>query len=186
MNAKCDRTTEKQVILNDDPRAAELVTAQLWKSLDGRLYNEERSARYASSTHTRCECGAVAPKHYTHCDDCREKRRHARYLELPLVEYTNQVLCLDDGDEYFFFIEEVYDHADANELKVSEMDLVVAEPQAPRELDYDHWCDDLPEDTDLPKEICDALDAFNEVFRKHFPQSYYPVKQRVSLPDEAQ
>ena len=45
----------------------------------------------------------------------------------------------------------------------------------PREIDVDHFSDDMPEDRDdLPKAIEEAIEAFNAVMRAQAPLSWSP------------
>ncbi len=182
-----DSIPAKTVVLPTDPEAAELVTIQLWKARDGRMYDDERVARYAGSTHRVCACGVVTDKHRTRCDRCQAKADHDDWLALPLVEWDGSTpLCTFRGDTYFFSREEIDDHLDNLDERIaaSDLDLVLCEPRRPRMLDEDYFSDDLPEDgdfNDLPKAVQDAVEAFNKAVRECSPTCWYPAKKRVVL-----
>lgn len=179
------------VILNTSPEAAKQVTVTGWMGRDGRWYGSgpegERIARYAGCTHVECQdCKAPTTKGWTHCDSCRAKRRHERYLALPLVEWDGVTpLCTHDGDDYFFDLESIYEQCNDWETSAANLDLVVCEPAYLREIDTEYWQDDLPEDGDLPEPIASALAALNKAIRDYKqPISWWAGKKRVSIPHE--
>ena len=179
-----------QIILSTSDEAATYRTdIRGWVSRTGRYFGEdERLARYDGCTHRPCEdCGAPTSKSYIRCDACRHKTDVARWESLPLVEWDGETpLCEFDGDRYFFDEDEVYDYAEDEDLHVSELRLVVCAPNYAQEVDADYWCDDLPEDGELPAWLEEAVEQLNKVILAHRdePLSWFPGKQRVVLPDE--
>lgn len=186
MSDKVEVSSKELVILNTDPEAAREMTVTGWVSRDGMFYGkDERIARWAGCTHIVCECGKPTPKSYTKCDECRAKAERARWLALPVVELSDGPFCVYQDDRYFWSLQDVYDHCYDQEIRPSDLMLVTCEPQYAREVDPDYWCDDTPEDGDLPADIEEALDALNKVIRaRKEPLCWYPGKQRVLLPDE--
>jgi hypothetical protein len=185
-------TPTEPVVFDDSPEAATYRTdIKGWVGRDGRFYGDgpsgERTARYAGSTHSKCQkCQATTRRGYTLCDGCRDLADHERWLQLELVEWDGETpLVAYRGDDYFFDAESVYDHADTHELKVSELDLVVCRPNLARQVDSDYWSDELPEDGELPDWLEDAVKALNDVIAAHEddPLSWGQGKQRVILPD---
>lgn len=74
---------ETDVILPSDHRAAKPHTMTGWLSRDGAFYVDERTARYAGSTHSPCrDCGVVVHKHRTICDVCDDTREVAAYAAM--------------------------------------------------------------------------------------------------------
>jgi hypothetical protein len=59
---------KEEIRMFDDPNLVEYRTnLEGWTGPDGLYHGKgdagERRARYANSTHTKCECGAVIKKH---------------------------------------------------------------------------------------------------------------------------
>ncbi len=183
-------TEPTKIILSTSDEAATYRTdIKGWVSRAGRYYGEDEDfARYDGCTHRPCEdCGAPTPKSYIRCDACQSKADVARWESLPRVEWDGETpLCEFDGDRYFFGADELYDYAENEDLRVSEMRLVVCTPRRPQEVDADYWQDDVPEDEELPPWLEDAVEQLNKVIRahRHEPLSWYPGKQRVVLPNE--
>ena len=179
----------KIILSTSDEAATYRTDIKGWVSRTGRYYGEnEHLARYDGCTHRPCaDCGEPAPKSYILCDACRHKADVARWESLPLVEWDGETpLCEFYGDRYFFSEDDVYDYADGIDEKVSELRLVVCAPNYAQEVDADYWCDDLPEDGELPAWLEDAVEQLNKVILAHRdePLSWFPGKQRVVLPDE--
>lgn len=191
------RDEVKDIILPSDPIAAKLVTVTGWQSRDGRFYgSDERLARWAGSTHVPCDdCGAPTPtRSYTVCSECRSKREVERYDAMPKDEWDGvQMLFSQSADKYFSDIDEAYEFAveDLDESEVVDEDnnadrvkwldtlmLVLCEPNRVRSLDSDHFCEDLPEDGDVPSEVEQAVDIFNEAV-KGIVLSWSPGKKRL-------
>lgn len=68
--------TEKKVVMYDSPEAAQKEIKEVWMSgpdENGRRWfcQTEDQARYAGSTHKKCECGAIMRKGYLTCEECR-------------------------------------------------------------------------------------------------------------------
>lgn len=184
--------SSEQIVLPDSPEAATYRTdIKGWVSRDGRFYGDgptgERTARYAGSTHSVCQrCQKPCEKNWLLCDGCRSLADHERWEKLELVEWDGVTpLTLFRGDEYFFDADSIYEYAYANDLKVSELDLVVCVPNCARRVESDYWEDHLPEDGDLPSWLSDAIQQLNEVIEEHRsePLSWSDGKKRVVLPD---
>lgn len=173
------------MILTSSDEAAKFVTdIKGWVSRDGRFYgDDERLARWAGATHIICECGKPARKSYTCCDECQSKRATERWLALPIVVWDEVTpLCIYQDDTYFFGLDEVIDHCEANDLDIENLQLVVCEPSHLRQIDEDYWEDELPEDGELPTPIQLALDALNKAIEEHGDEiSWHGGKQRVQL-----
>lgn len=183
------RTSNPEMVLNTSAEAASYRTdIKGWVSRHGRYYGQdERTARYDGCTHVICDCGQPVERGRLRCHPCQRKYDEARWLALPLIEWDGETpLVLHRDDRYFFSPDDVYDFADEHDLKVSELRLVVCEPNYVRQVDEDYWIDELPEDGELPVWLEKAMDALNEVIAAHEnePLSWSAGKQRVVLPDE--
>jgi hypothetical protein len=172
------------IIPYDQSDLVRRVTATGWVSTDGRFYGEdEHLARWASCTHVRCGCGALAEKPWTACDACRLKNDIERYNKMPQREWDGStILYSDAADRYFHAYEEIVDYLrDRTDedpvITVDDLRLIVCEPNRPRYIDPDYFCDEMAEDDDhLPKEIEEAMEAFNAVMAKQPPLSWSPGK----------
>jgi len=94
-----------------------------WTGPDGKYYGKgedgERQARYANSTHKKCECGNIMSRGWSVCDTCRNKRVQERYESLEAVEWDGKsYMCVDDN--FFTSMEEVFEYCEDNEITISE------------------------------------------------------------------
>lgn len=182
--------TDKPIILDSSPEAAQIKTVTGWVSRGGRFWgDDERMARYDGSTHRTCECGNVADKGYASCESCIAKKNRERYLALPLVEWDSKVPLYDELSGKYFFN---YDEDEISECAEERgaIQLVICEPIYVKEIDSSIWSDDFPEDVDDgPAWLEKAIDVFNATIREHKdePLAWYPGKKRVTLePTETQ
>ena len=177
-----------QIILPCSPLAATRQTVTGWVSRDGFFYGDgdsnERTARYAGSTHSECrECGAVCSKNYTLCNSCKATTDAAAYAALPRAPWGGQMLYSEARDEYFNEVGDAIDALDDGQT-LADLWLVLCEPQKPPLLEEDFFADCLPEDgnwNNLPKELQDAADAFNIVASEVKPFAWYPSKVALDL-----
>ncbi|WP_321953149.1 hypothetical protein [Paraburkholderia bannensis] len=180
--------TEK-VIPIDQPGLVKRVTVTGFVSTDGRFYgDDERLARYASCTHVRCDCGALALKGWTACEECRHKKDIERYAALPKVEWSGKDFLYSDAcDRYFRDYQELIDYvreaiAEDPSFSVDNLRLMICEPNMAREIDgSEHFSDDLCEDGEIPPELEAAFEALNAVIRKQAPLSWSPGKQAATV-----
>ena len=145
----------------------------LFMGLDGRAYQDERAARYASATHTRCKCGEPAVKPYTACESCRGKIAWEKYAQLPTREWKSEPLYSQAIDHYFFGDDlEVYleDSGD----RAENLRLVFCEPESLPQIQIENW--ELHEDYTLAPEVKPAVNALNELLAKQPPHCWYPGK----------
>jgi hypothetical protein len=62
-----------------------------------------------------------------------------------------------------------------------EVQLVLCTPGKLHLLSTDDWCDDLPEDGELPDDVLMKLGEFNEVLRNAPTVCWYPGKVRINV-----
>lgn len=170
----------EQIVMNSSPEAAELKTVTGWVSRNGHFFGkDERLARWDGCTHVSCNgCGAAVQKNRTLCEACRTAKEIERYAALPKVGWDGETpLYSEAADEYFFDRQELEDKLYDEDITAESLRLVICTPNYPSQIDYDHWCDDLPEDGELPDDIADAVTALNEVIKKSAPLSWSPGKQ---------
>src|SRR5579872_5803301 len=108
---------EKPIVMYDSPEAATFRTGLSgWVSSDGHYYGkDEHLARWAGSTHKKCECGNIHEKTWTCCEECRGKNDRKRYLALPEVPFEQVECCkLWNDDTFFFSHEDVEEYLEDN------------------------------------------------------------------------
>jgi hypothetical protein len=178
---------EKPMILYDSPEAASIKTVTGWLSSIGRFWgNDEHMARYDGSTHRKCEtegCSSIIPQHgLLYCRDCMAIREKAKFEAKPKAAWDGHAMLFSDShDEYFNDLDEAEDFAEDHEETLADLRLIICEPNRLREVDAEHWIDDLPEDGELPDEVLTAIDALNEVIRAAGPCSWSPGKFALDL-----
>lgn len=169
------------IIPFDSPEAAQEVTVTGWRSRDGFFYGNgpraEETARYAGCTHQPCrDCGKLTEKMYSLCVGCREKADLARFLALPRGPWDGeQMLYSDARDKYYSTPEDVLDDLEEGQ-QLEDLRLVLCKPNRARPIEEDHFCDDLPEDGDVPPELAAALQVLNDVIVNLPALSWSPGK----------
>jgi hypothetical protein len=174
---------EEKIIMHDSEEAAQPVTITLWKSSTGRLYDDERSARYDGSTHVDCKtCGEPAEKPYTLCDKCKAKAELERYLAMPSAEWDGvSMIYSDTRDQYYASPDEAYDEIEEGG-DLSELRLIICEPNYVRPLEGEYCCDEMSEDGDLPNAVEEAMDVFNKSV-DGIILSWSPSKVALKVPE---
>jgi hypothetical protein len=174
------------MILEESPEAAQWRTVEGWVSRDGHFYGaDERTARYAGSTHRHCPtCGTVIPQR-SYCRVCHERQEIAAYTAMPrqIWDGTGMVYA-QAKDRYYSELAYAEDDLADGETMAS-MRLVICEPIYARPVDTDYWVDDLvPDDEgELPPALTDALAVLNKVIATLPPLSYQPGIVAVDLKD---
>ncbi len=173
---------DKAQVLYDSPEAAQFKTGiSGWVSRDGRFYAEdEHMARFAGSTHRRCEdCGTVNQTGRG-CSVCREKINTSRFAAFPVEKWDGETpLCLFDGDKYFFgddVIDWLADHPE--DVRVCK-----CKPGYLSLIGPDNWADDLPEDGDLPGPVEEAVIALNKAIAEAGPSCWWQDDIAIDVTD---
>lgn len=163
---------ENKVILYDSEEAAKQVTITGWASRHGHFYGDgptsEHMARWDGCTHLVCGtegCTALVPRNsFTLCYDCRANKQQAKFDAMPKEAWDGKApLCLHDGDEYFFSVEDLLDYCHDNDTKPEDLDLVICTPDYARGLEDDCF-GELPEDgniEDVSKELQGMIHDIN-------------------------
>ncbi|MFJ2989996.1 hypothetical protein ACIPF8_19190 [Collimonas sp. NPDC087041] len=175
------------MVLYSSPEAASIQTVTGWVSRTGQFWgNDEHMARYCGSTHKVCACGDIVNQN-SFCRKCADMRSTAKYAAMERRPWDGEAMLYSDAaDEYFCDLSEANDHAIDNGMTLAELRLIICEPTFAREIDgNDHFCDDLPEDGELPAEISDAFDMLNEVIRNcKKPLSWSPGQYALALQED--
>lgn len=174
-------TKKELVIFPDDESAAKKQTVTGWVSRNGRFYgNDERTARYDGSTHSKCECGNKVRKGWIKCDSCSHKASIERYEAYAFEEWDGkQPVYSDSCDKYFYDSDEIEEYCEENDVEPEDLRLVICKSNYLSEINSSIWEDRLPEDGDIPKELQVKLDELNEFIKTLPPVSYYPSKIRT-------
>lgn len=179
MNTK----TPKPVVLADSPEAASFKTVSGWVSRLGNFWgNDERMARYDGSTHRRCECGEIIEQR-SYCRKCHDRKEQEKYLAMPAASWDGVIpLCIHGTDTYFFDVDSLLYHCEEQNCQPKDLPLVICVPTLAREIDpNEHYCDDLPEDGDIPPEIEEAFARLNAAIKAcKTPLSWSPGQQAVT------
>lgn len=172
---------EEKIIMYDSNEAAQYKTVSGWVSSDGRFFGkDEHMARFAGSTHSKCECGNVKKRSYTKCESCIAKMVKERYNALEFRTWDGaSPLCLYNDDKYFFDESEVSDYLEENDLAPEDLMLVMCKPVYAKQIQTDYWEDEMPEDYDLPTELQKKVDEINSFIQTLAPLSYIESKLRT-------
>lgn len=179
-----DRMTEQKTIMYESAEAATFKTGlEGWVSSDGRFWGkDEHIARFAGSTHKKCDCGNVISKSYTLCDVCRDVRSAERYMALEHKEWGGEPLVIYGSDTYFFN-DEIYDYLNDFEGEDAPQ-LMICEPIIAPYIE-EYGIDQLPEDwqiEDADQELANLIANVNEYIGKKKPiLSWYQGKFRTTV-----
>ena len=173
---------EEPVVLDTDDSAAQKKSVEVWVSRTGRIFTDERAARFDGSTHSKCECGNIARKNYTKCDTCIAKGKIERYNSYKFEEWDFvKPVYSDYADKYFFSVDDIASYCEYEEIDSKELRLLICEPNEWQQIGGDYWDDLMPEnsDGDLPKNLESKLKELNDVIANLPPISYSPSKVRT-------
>lgn len=173
---------DSNVILPEDERAASIKNITGWVSRLGHFYGDgphaEHDARYDGSTHRKCDCGRIIDRN-GYCHHCHAERELEKYNKMERKEWNGtDGLYSQVADEYFFDEDSLMAHCEENEIQPDGLRLIICEPTYPHLIDpHDEYCDDLPEDGEVPDEILDIFKELNEALRESkVILSWYPGK----------
>ncbi|WP_211474808.1 hypothetical protein [Collimonas humicola] len=180
-------TKPELIVLYSSPEAASIKTVTGCVARTGAFWGDnEHMARYCGSTHKVCDCGAIVAQQ-SFCQKCARNRSLAKYAAMEQRPWDGDAMLFSDAtDEYFRDLSEAEDHAVNNGMSLAQLRLIICEPTFARQIDgTEHFCDDLPEDGELPAEIANAFDALNEAIRKcSTPLSWSPGDYALALPGD--
>lgn len=173
-----------EIILSTDPRAAIYKTdLKGWVSRNGYYFGEdERTARYEGSTHRICDgCGKAIDRN-SYCHDCYRKKETEKFNAMPRKEWNGKDgLYSQAFDAYYWDMDDLEYACDDNECTVDGLMLIICEPRYASEIDPDeHYCDDLPEEGEIPDELRRAFNELNKFIREsRIVLSWVPGKYAV-------
>lgn len=176
-------STDKPVVMYDSDEAAHKETREVWVSRGGKVCDDEGIARYIGCTHRRCpKCGTVNSIR-SYCKTCRDAEMAAKFDTMPRKEWDGKTpLVIFDDDRYFFDADALLDYCADQGVQPQDVRLCLCEPVHGRHVDDDFFCDDLPEDGDVPDAIAEAMEAFNAVVTAAGPLSWVQDKFAAIIP----
>lgn len=174
---------EKQTVRYDSDEAATFKTGLSgWVSRDGHFWGDnEHMARWSGCTHTICVCGTAVEKGRVRCDSCQAKEDLEKFLAMEMVEWDGTTpVCTFKDDRFFFSDGDVLDYLADQEHPEDER-LVLCVPGRLSYISEDNWCDDLPEDGELPDAVAVKLAELNEAIKNAPTVCWWAGKQRINL-----
>ena len=179
---------EKKVIFPEDSETASCEIKTVWVSRNGHVFFDERGARWEGATHLHCkECGKPVLKPYILCPSCEDNKDKERYEKREKKEWDGKSWLysesveeffedMDEAEEYYLFKAE-----DDNKMTLEDLRLRICKPVYARFLDEDYFYDALPEDSDVPEELLNAVDTFNKAIKEYGIISWEPGEYALKL-----
>lgn len=183
--------TKPVVVMYESDEAASIQTVTGWVDRNGRFWgHDEHMARYCGSTHRIC---SKNPEHGSHasngwCEKCWQESRLKQFQSLEKKPWTGEPLVIFDDDKYFFDAESLVDHCQEHNVLPSELQLLICEPNYPREIDMNDHCEEIIPDGgdhhDIPEAIWLAAEALNKAIRESEPVSWQGGKYAAIVSDD--
>lgn len=176
----------------DDPRLVEYRTnLEGWTGPDNLYYGKgedgERRARYANSTHRKCECGEVIKKTF-YCRKCSEKSSLERFNKLEEIEWDGKsMMCLWNDDKFFSDMDEVLEYCEDHEIEINDIQLMHCEKTTYiseiniDELNEEYMTEDGEGVTHHHPEIAKKVDELNELIRNAEPRLWFQTNKRIKI-----
>lgn len=176
-------TTEAKVIMYESPEAAQPYTLAGWIDVNRMFHQREEQARFASHTHSLCECGNITRRGLSKCEDCGQKIQNERYLAMPFKEWDRETcvtIFLGDERDYFFGEDSLLEICADRKIDPESLQLIICEQQGFYHVQEDYWEDVLPEDGDIPEALSKKLQELNELIDTLPTASWVEGKFRTS------
>ena len=148
------------------------MTVTGWVSAKGHFYGQgaqaESMARWDGSTHRKCEgCGELFERN-AYCRPCHAKKEIEKYNAMPRKKWDGVgMLYSDTQDRYFYGWDDVDDYCASEEFTPESLRLIICEPTYATEIDpTEHYCDDLPDEGEIPDSLQNAFDGLNDFIRE--------------------
>ncbi len=175
---------ERKEVRYDSPEAATYKTGLSgWVNRSGQFWGEdEHMARWSGCTHQLCGCGAVIEKGRGRCRSCQGTKDMVTYHALPVEKWDGTTPLCVFNEERFFFGEDVLDYL-ADHPEPEEVRICKCKPGYLGQISSENWCDDLPEDGELPGEVEAAVEALNKVIAAAGPVCWWEDAIAIDVAD---
>jgi len=183
---------EKEVIMYDSDKAAQIKTVTGWVDRNGRFWGkDEHMARYSGSTNSKCECGEIIDRGWTNCRSCRDRKHHEKYKEIEFKEWDGKSpLCLWNDDKYFWDIESIHEYVeeiqhDNPDFSYDDLQLMLCRrSQEYTQIPHDYWDEYCDQDGEQPDNLMEIISEFNEKLSKLEVTLWFQDKYRTSIKNE--
>ena len=175
---------DSECVLITSEKAAKFVTnIEGWVDRHGRFWGKDEDlARWSGCTHVLCkECGTVIPKEgWTVCADCREMKKVQEYELRERKQWDGETPVYSETlDKYFFDGDDLQLHLEDYGGTIEALRLVICDPLELPEITEEFFCDDLPDEGEVPSDVLQAMDELNRVIAEQDPVSWAPGKYAV-------
>lgn len=183
---------EFKIILFDEPNLVEYRTnLEGWTGPDNLYYGKgeegEIRARYANSTHRKCECGEIYSKS-SFCRPCSDKKSKENFLKLEEVEWDGEsMMCERYGDRFFSDMDEVLEYCEENEIEIEDLELMHCEKSVKiseiniDELNEEYGTEDGRGVSEWHPEIAEKVKELNELIRNTEPKLWFQTNKRIKI-----
>lgn len=178
--------TDPIILPTDD--AAAPTRGECWIDRHGGRHTHEATARWANSTHKLCSKCGVAINKNSFCRACTEVAALAKFLAMPTAPWDGEAMLYSEKTGHYYYdgpdeIEEF--DSDGNQIPLSELRLVICEPEHAEPLEISYWADQMPDDgEENPEWLVDLIDDFNASLALEEPLSWTPGKFRLDVSGE--
>lgn len=185
---------EEKIILFDEPGLVQYrKDIEGWTGPDGLYYGKgpegERRARYANSTHKKCECGGIMSRGWLKCENCRAESSRKAFEQLESIEWDGKsMMCLWGDDKFFSDMDEVYEYCEDNDILPEELQLMHCEKRIRisevniDELNEEYITEDGRGVSDFHPEIAEKVNELNELIRNAEPKLWFETNKRITVP----
>lgn len=179
----------------DEPNLVEYRTnIEGWTGPDGLYYGKgtdgERRARYANSTHKKCECGNIVSK-TSYCSVCSEKKSRERFNSFEEIEWDGaSMMCLRGDDKFFSDMDEVLEYCEDNEIELVDLELMHCEKRVDisevniDELNEEYMTEDGEGVSHYHPKIAEKVNELNELIRNAEPKLWFESNKRIKIMDQ--
>lgn len=119
-------------------------------------------------------------------EEAHAKAQIERYEAMPRKEWDGKAMLYSERDDAYFETPEDARFANfENGEPLAAMRLVICEPNYVRQIDVDFFCDELPEDGEIPAAVIAAANEFNKAVAGII-LSWSPGKYALKFDDHMQ
>jgi len=185
---------DKKIVMFDDPDLVEYRTnLEGWTGPDGLYHGKgeegEKRARYANSTHKKCECGNVMDKYRIVCRSCSSKKESERFNKLEAVDWDGEsMISLYNDEKFFTDMDDVYEYCELEEIDINDLRLMHCEKRISinhiniDELNEEYMTEDGQGVSEWHPEIAKKVEELNELISNTEPKLWFETNKRIKIP----